>query len=528
MNITSNIRKIKNFFINDFVFPFWELFLILVFLFCVPFQSSHDVFTSYSLTILAFAFLSLFLKRKVAFTIVIFISSLYFIATYNSQLFLFRPLNIADIKLISLFLNVDGLGDPAQFFLSRVPLSITADFFGTLLLYFTIPFIIKKCRRIKKQTKEINVKTALIFIIISLIYFHAISSEGIFYKLEHFFQDKGNFIENYSEDIGLEYSKYYKKELVEENKNLTKKSDVEKPNIIFILLESVIDPTKISSMEISPAASPFLHSLKEKSTYGKTLLGANHTASSEFELLFSIPFSMVNKYFGLLPYGEMTFKTGIPSIVSYLKTHGYNNIAYHSMSDTYYNRHHAYNAIGFEKFTSRTPDNSIFNLVLKSLQDSTSPQFAHIITYGPHGPYRSSNENFSIKADIDPREIERLNTYFNRLKKLDNELKNFITAIDTLPERTIIVLYSDHLPRIESLYGEKQALFYIIYDSKNPKKEETAAVYLHTLTKTVLEKAGLPLRAIDFMPYSEETEELYKELYFDIIYGEMYLKEMFE
>ena len=128
--------------------------------------------------------------------------------------------------------------------------------------------------------------------------------------------------------------------------------DEKHPNILFLRLESFVDPSLFNNIELSQDAVPnFRHLMKTCSSGNLTVpaCGAG-TANTEFEVMTGISV----KFFGP---GEYPFKSVLnertgESIAFDLKSMGYGTHAIHNHRALFYNRNDVFANIGYDSFTS--------------------------------------------------------------------------------------------------------------------------------------------------------------------------------
>ena len=124
-----------------------------------------------------------------------------------------------------------------------------------------------------------------------------------------------------------------------------------KPNIIYLQLESFIDPTEVKSVKFSKDPVPNYRKLmKEYSSGYPTVpaVGAG-TANVEFEVMTG----MSVKFFGPgeYPYKSILKKTVCEAAPYDMKTMGYSTHAIHNHRGAFYYRNKVFANMGFDTFT---------------------------------------------------------------------------------------------------------------------------------------------------------------------------------
>ncbi len=211
---------------------------------------------------------------------------------------------------------------------------------------------------------------------------------------------------------------------------------------------------------------PVWRELTEKYTTGYfqvPVVGAG-TANTEFEVLTG----MSARFFGP---GEYPYKTRMPDrtaeTVAYnLKEYGYGTHAIHNHRATFYGRNHVYANLGFDDFTpleympkvDKTPKNWAKDEVLTSqilkAMDATPDQPDVVFTDSVqgHGKYPQEKvlEDPAITVEECPVEgYQYAFEYFvNQIHEMDQFVGELTAALEQRDEKTILVLYGDHLPAL--------------------------------------------------------------------------------
>ena len=159
-----------------------------------------------------------------------------------------------------------------------------------------------------------------------------------------------------------------------------------------------------------------------------------------------------------------------PSIVKNFNENGYKTIAMHPYNRNMYRREVVYPNLGFQEYKSADnfknnskidnskyiSDESAFNEVLAELKNSQKPEFIHLVTMQNHMPYEEnaySEHNFNVNAKngANPENAKNVQAYLEGISRSDKAMKNFLSEIEKLNEKTVVVFWGDHWPGI---YGE--------------------------------------------------------------------------
>lgn len=276
--------------------------------------------------------------------------------------------------------------------------------------------------------------------------------------------------EGYSKEAVQKIIQKYKKIAEEKNKNRKKLSD-EKVNVVYVMSESFIDPKLGKHLYDYGNKEPIPYTKKIKNSQSSGWAASSEygggTANVEFEALTGLSNFFLNSipYTSIVPANKDT-----PSIVKNFNENGYKTIAMHPYNRNMYHREVVYPNLGFQEYKSADDfknnskidnskyisDKSAFNEVLAELKNSQKPKFIHLVTMQNHMPYEEnaySEHNFSVNAKngANPENAKTIQAYLEGISRSDKAMKNFLSEIEKLNEKTIVVFWGDHWPGI---YGE--------------------------------------------------------------------------
>ena len=276
--------------------------------------------------------------------------------------------------------------------------------------------------------------------------------------------------EGYSKEAVQKIVQKYQKIAEENNKNRKKLSD-EKVNVVYVMSESFIDPKLGKHLYDygNKEPIPYTQEIKKSQSSGWAASSeyGGGTANVEFEALTGLSNFFLNSipYTSIVPANKDT-----PSIVKNFNENGYKTIAMHPYNRNMYRREVVYPNLGFQEYRSADDfknnsridnskyisDESTFNEVLAELKNSQKPEFIHLVTMQNHMPYEEnaySEHNFSVNAKngANPENAKTIQAYLEGISHSDKAMKNFLSEIKKLNEKTIVVFWGDHWPGI---YGE--------------------------------------------------------------------------
>lgn len=350
----------------------------------------------------------------------------------------------------------------------------------------------------------------------------------------------------YANDVG----EFVKKNVDENSFPVTEGS----PNIICIMNESLSDLHVLGDFETNEDYMPFMHSLTENTVKGNLyvpVIGAG-TSNTEFEFL-------TGHTTAFLPSGSNAYmlyiKNPIASLVSTLRSQGYSSLSFHPYYASGWNRISVYENMGFSSFKSlenlidisimdeyvsngsdpdylqqliskNYPEKS--NMLIRQYisdsydyselirdyeqRDKSVPFFLFNVTMQNHGGYTASAGNFNECITINSEEYyNKATKYLSLVKASDNAFKGLIEYFSKVKEPTVICMFGDHQPSIETdfiakllgkndlsdltLEQEQQrhiTPFYIWanYDIEEKQIDKLSSNYLSSL---VLKTAGVKL-----------------------------------
>ena len=308
----------------------------------------------------------------------------------------------------------------------------------------------------------------------------------------------------------VDYSEESVQTIVEKNGDDSYPDKSKMPNILFLQLESFVDPTTIQNLSFSEDPVPNFRMLKDKYYYNfiqYLYLGAG-TANTEFEILTG----MSMDYFGP---GEYPYKTILrekvaESIPYNLKELGYNTHAIHNHEGSFYGRNTVFSRLGFDSFTSKeymdvteyTPngwakDSILTDKIMKALDSTEGQDFVQTITVQGHGAYTGVMEyNHEINVSgINEEEQSAYEYYVNQMHEMDDFIGELIETLSNYDEDVVLVMYGDHLPSLGLKADDMESnsefnTEYVIWDNIGLEKE-VQDVNSFQLGATVLNKLGI-------------------------------------
>lgn len=321
-----------------------------------------------------------------------------------------------------------------------------------------------------------------------------------------------------------------------------------KPNILFLQLESFIDPTQVKGFEFSQDPVPnYRELMKEYSSGYLTVpsVGAG-TANVEFEVMTGIS----AKFFGPgeYPYKGILKEVTCEATPYNLKQLGYSAHAIHNHRGAFYGRNKVFANMGFDTFTCleymnnvmKTPKNwakdaILTEQIINAMESTKNQDYIYTISVQGHGRYPDEQllENPLISVTKAPSEEERwaYEYYANQVYEMDLFVKELTDTLANYDEDVVLVMYGDHLPALDMTEdimknGSMYQTQYIIWDNFGMKKKDmNLATY--ELTAEVMDRLDISVGMMTKYHQNYRNSKNYKSnlkaLSYDMLYGKQYI-----
>ncbi len=251
----------------------------------------------------------------------------------------------------------------------------------------------------------------------------------------------------------------------DDNKVVVEASD-KTPNVIFLQLESFFDVTRIKDISFSQDPIPNFRSMKDNYISGflsVPSVGAG-TANTEFELITGMNLDFFGA--GEYPYNTVLKSTVCESIAFDLKEIGYSAAAIHNNDGSFYNRNEVFSQLGFDKFIPMeymknynvTPlgwlkDSILVEEIYRTLNATENVDYIYTISVQGHGAYPTEDilgdeKIITVSGFETEEEKNSFEYYVNQLYEMDLFIKRLTDILASYDEKTVLVLYGDHLPSL--------------------------------------------------------------------------------
>lgn len=275
-------------------------------------------------------------------------------------------------------------------------------------------------------------------------------ARGFSYPLLYTLQyRKGYIYKDYDKNNAIEIARKYGDTNIPDN---------EKINIVVVMLESYKDFYKFQSDKLKFNINPYEYflKLKEESIYGDLIVDTFGGGTITSESCFWSGYRISPNY-------DVKRNT----LVSYLKSQGYNTDALHPSDGLFNNRINIYPNVGFDNFYNvqnyfedfYTPgdiitDDIFFPELVKIYEDKVSqnkPYFSFSITYQNHGPYINSYNVSGVEYienmdHYDQEQYTAFNNYLDGIYKTTKALPTLVDSFRVKEEPVLLVLFGDHSP----------------------------------------------------------------------------------
>ena len=321
-----------------------------------------------------------------------------------------------------------------------------------------------------------------------------------------------------------------------------------KPNIIYLQMESFIDPLMVEGVEYSKDPVPYFRKLMKEHSSGYITVPAvgAGTANVEFEAITGISARFFGP--GEYPHKSILTEQTCESAAYDMKVLGYKSHAIHNHRGAFYNRNTVFKNLGFDTFTcleymnnvAKTPknwakDTVLTESIIDALDSSKGPDYIYTISVQGHGKYPSEEvlEDPEIQVTDAPDEETRWSyEYFaNQMYEMDQFLAELTDTLSRYEEDIVLVIYGDHLPALNMTAdmmesGDLYKTQYVVWDNFGLKKKDrdTTTYKLHA---QIMKKLGMCSGMLTryHQDYSDSKTYMrdFKALSYDMLYGEKYI-----
>lgn len=295
------------------------------------------------------------------------------------------------------------------------------------------------------------------------------------------------------------------------------------PNIVVIMNEAFSDLSVVAERLDSDLYMPYFNSLRENVVKGvavSSVIGGM-TANSEYEFLTGNSMYFLQNQ---VPYQQHIYRDAY-SLVGVLKERGYTAAAIHPYLASGYNRPSAYPHLGFDAFLS-IDDFSDYELVrslyvsdgdsykkvievFEEIQQTGTPAFIFNVTMQNHSAYQTGYYGDDvIRVPGYEGQFPDVEEYLTLIRESDEALSVLVDYFSRVGEPTVILLFGDHQPAIdsefyESALGKEKSDFtlediqktyevpFLIWANYDIEEEQGVYTSLNYLSAVLFEKTGV-------------------------------------
>lgn len=348
-------------------------------------------------------------------------------------------------------------------------------------------------------------------------------------------------------DKPLNYNETTVKKLKKKIEKIPDKIVEEKPNIVFVQLESFFDVSNVKNLKVSQDPMPNFHRLAQNYSSGYLKMpsyGAG-TANSEFEVITG----MCRSFFGCgeYPYKSVLQKKTCESVPYSLKSEGYHTTAIHNNRAEFYDRNLIFSHIGFDHFISLecmsgtqpssngwTKDNVLPGQIMKALNSTEEQDYIYTISVEGHGEYPTTpmeNPTIELSGLDDDERLNKLTHYTNQVYSMDQMVGDLIERLSEFDEKTVVVFFGDHLPSID--FERREMKNKSIYETEYviwanfPMKKIDKNLKAYQLGATTLGRVGMNPGVLNKYHQNFKGKSSYMNnlelLQYDMLYGQRYI-----
>ncbi|MBQ8151338.1 MAG: LTA synthase family protein, partial [Firmicutes bacterium] len=321
-----------------------------------------------------------------------------------------------------------------------------------------------------------------------------------------------------------------------------------KPNIIFLQLESYIDPTLVKPLKFNKDPMPNYRQLMKDYSSGYLTVPAcgAGTAKVEFEVMTGM--SVRNFGPGEYPYKTILKENTVECAPFDMKTLGYSSHAIHNHRGAFYFRNKVFSNMGFDTFTCleymhsvvKTPRNwakdaILTDEIMDALKSTKGQDYIYTISVQGHGKYPTEQiieDPEIVVTDYETEEQRWAYEYYaNQVYEMDKFVKELTDTLKDFDEDTVLVMYGDHLPALDmtedqmkngSLYETQ----YIIWDNFGLEKDDKDLM-AYQINASVMKRLGISVGVMNKFhqdnAYSDTYLDDMKALTYDMLYGKKYI-----
>lgn len=329
------------------------------------------------------------------------------------------------------------------------------------------------------------------------------------------------------------------------------------PNVVYVQLESFMDPQYIQWLECSEDPVPNWNKLKESGSSGfltVPVVGAG-TSNTEMEILTGMKIQFFGP--GEYPFETILKKTTVESTAYILKDLGLATHALHNHRGVFYGRNEIYANLGFDDFTSleymldvtKTPknwarDQVLTDEIMTALTSTAGRDYVYTVSVQGHGKYpeeviyedpaiqvTATEGAVTTEGAITQGRVNQFEYYIQQIHEMDQFIGDLTDALEEYDEPVVAVFYGDHLPNLgieaeELTNGDLFQTEYVIWANYDIEQEDKD-IAAYQLSAEVFDRLGIHDGTVFQLHQTQKEQNGYlsdlKALQYDMLYGEQYI-----
>lgn len=337
---------------------------------------------------------------------------------------------------------------------------------------------------------DINIKAIfriiiVLFSVIIFVGFSRIQKEGtVAYHIGAFFKDDPiywnpseavgtngpilNFFNNLNVEVMDKPKGYSKNEMkriadkyIQSSEKLNKNRRASNQKVVFILSETLGDPTTVPGIKVNKDPMPYTRSLIKHGVGGKMISDGygGGTANMEYQALTGLSMGNFSKTLST-PYVQLVTRQKKMFSINNLFS---NSMAIHPYIGNLYDRNKVFKKMKFNEFdylqhgypqsytkklgnNNYVSDKAAYRYLIHSLKNNKNSQFVQLSTMQNHVPFESykDNEFKVIGKGVSNGEIDQLQNYIKGINYTDKANEYLIKQLKKMKQKVTIVFYGDH------------------------------------------------------------------------------------
>lgn len=329
----------------------------------------------------------------------------------------------------------------------------------------------------------------------------------------------------------------------------SKKKIHDLPNIVYVQLESFIDPDEVMNLEHQGEVVPYFKELKKNYSTGHLTMPSvgGGTANSELEVMSGMSVRSFGP--GEYPYKTILKDNTAETLAYDVKKLGMSAHIMHNHRGAFYNRNTVFPNLGYDSYTSleymsyvtKNPrnwarDDVLTDQVLGALKSTENKDLVFAISVQAHGEYprRKIVEDPEVvvtSEDMDQGLRYAYEYYISQVNEMDQFIKDFTEELSNYDEDTVVVFYGDHLPALDMededmKSGSTYNTEYVIWSNFKMKKQDKD-LHAYQLTAELQRRIGMKEGTLTVYHQNHSGDADYLKnlelLQYDMLYGDKYI-----